>query len=139
VSVMSEPIRRRGPRILIAQFVVVTLTALLAVFWQGLPLAVASIAGGAVSIVLLLMLRITMQKAAETAAEDPQGSTVRVYIGAGVRFMLLLILFGIGLGLLKLDPVWMIAGYIAAQAAGVLAAQGDLRRPDVPEFSKKQR
>ncbi|MFP4155711.1 MAG: ATP synthase subunit I [Halothiobacillaceae bacterium] len=134
---MSEPIRRRGPRILLAQLLVLALAAGAGVVWWDGARALAAAAGGAVSVLLLWMLRVTMQKAAETAAEDPQGSSIRLYVGAGVRFVLLLVLFAIGLGLLGLDPVGMIAGYAVVQAAGVLAAQGNLRRPDVPEYSKK--
>ncbi|MFW6341654.1 MAG: ATP synthase subunit I [Halothiobacillaceae bacterium] len=134
---MSEPIRRRGPRILLAQLLVLALAAGAGVVWWDGARALAAAAGGAVSVLLLWMLRVTMQKAAETAAEDPQGSSIRLYVGAGVRFVLLLVLFAIGLGLLGLDPVGMIAGYAVVQAAGVLAAQGNLRRSDVPEYSKK--
>ncbi|MGC9456227.1 MAG: ATP synthase subunit I [Halothiobacillaceae bacterium] len=134
---MSEPIRRRGPRILLAQLLVLALAAGAGAIWWDGARALAAAAGGAVSVLLLWMLRVTMQKAAETAAEDPQGSSIRLYIGAGVRFVLLLVLFAVGLGLLRLDPVGMIAGYVVVQAAGVLAAQGNLRRPDIPEYSKK--
>jgi len=134
---MSEPIRRRAARILIAQIVVVVITALVAWYWKGHLYALAAIAGGTVSFLLLLMLRLTMQKAAEQVVEDPRSSQLTMYMGAGVRFVLLLILFAIGLGVLGLDPIWMIAGYIATQAAGVLAALGNGGRPDIPEFSKK--
>jgi len=137
LSAMSEPIRRRAARILIAQIVVVAITALVAWYWKGHLSALAAISGGAVSFLLLLMLRLTMQKAAEQAVEDPRSSQLTMYMGAGVRFVLLLVLFAIGLGVLGLDPIWMIAGYIATQAAGVLAAQGNGGRPDIPEFSKK--
>lgn len=126
---MAEAITRRGRRVVTIQLIVLALAAGLALLYS--PHAALSAAGGvAVAMLLAWMLRRTMARATELAVESPQQSMNTMYLGAASRFVALLALMAVGLGLLKLDARFMVGAFVAAMIAGVLAARGqDSGRP----------
>ena len=132
MTAMTEGIARRGRWVLIVQGV---LTALLAVvLWLGLDAASAALAalgGGGIAIVLMGLLRLTMQRATVLAVEAPKDSLNLMYAGAALRFIVLLILFAVALGWLKLSPAPTVGGFVLVMIAGALAARGgsDSGRP----------
>lgn len=129
MSRMAEAITRRGRRVVTIQLIVLALAAGLALLYS--PHAALSAAGGvAVAMLLAWMLRRTMARATELAVESPQQSMNTMYLGAASRFVALLALMAVGLGLLKLDARFMVGAFVAAMIAGVLAARGqDSGRP----------
>ena len=126
---MAEAITRRGRRVVTVQLAVLVLGAGLALLHS--PHAALSAVGGvAVAMLLAWMLRRSMARATELAVESPQQSMNTMYLGAAVRFVALLALMAIGLGLLKLDARFMVGAFVVAMIAGVLAARGqDSGRP----------
>lgn len=129
MSRMAEAITRRGRRVVTVQLTVLALAVGAALFYS--PHAALSAAGGvAVAMLLAWMLRRTMARATELAVESPQQSMNTMYLGAAVRFVALLALMAVGLGLLKLDARFMVGAFVVAMIAGVLAARGqDSGRP----------
>ncbi len=129
MSRMAEAITRRGRRVVTVQLIVLALAAGLALLHS--PYAALSAGGGvAVAMLLAWMLRRTMARATELAVESPQQSMNTMYLGAAARFVALLALMAVGLGLLKLDARFMVGAFVAAMIAGVLAARGqDSGRP----------
>jgi ATP synthase protein I len=79
--------------------------------------AMAAFYGGVISIVIAFLLGRGVVRAAEAARQDHKKSMLILYVGALQRFILILVLFGIGLKGLGLSFVPMIAGFAGAQLA----------------------
>lgn len=130
MSMMSAGIARRGRQVLEWQLVLGAAVVAAAVILKGAPAGYAAAAGSAISIVLMLMLRMTMQRATEIAVEAPRASMNTMYIGAVVRFVALLVMFAIALGWLKLAPTWVVGAFVLVMITGLIAARGhDTGRP----------
>lgn len=126
---MAEAITRRGRRVVTVQLIVLLL-AVGAAQLHSLHAALSAAGGVAVAMLLAWMLRRTMARATELAVESPQQSMNTMYLGAAVRFVALLALMAVGLGLLKLDARFMVGAFVVAMVVGVLAARGqDSGRP----------
>jgi len=54
---------------------------------------------------------------------DPKKSLMILYIGAVVRFAAVIVVLGIGLGLLKLEPKAMIIGFVLAQISYLMSVR----------------
>lgn len=130
MTVMSDGIARRGRAVLIAQILVAIISAGLAFWFAGREAFFGVIGGSVIAITLMLVLGYTMRKASELAVESPQTSMNIMYVGAVVRFVLVLVLFGIALGGLKLSPLYTVASFVGVMIVGVLASRGrDSGRP----------
>ncbi len=130
MTVMSDGIARRGRTVLAAQLLVAAIAAG-AAFWYAGQMALLGVFGGAaIAISLMLVLGYTMRKASELAVESPQNSMNVMYAGAAVRFVLVLVLFGIALGGLKLPALYTVVSFVGVMIVGVVAARGqDSGRP----------
>lgn len=130
MSMMSAGIARRGRQVLEWQLVLTAAVIAAAGILQGAFAAYSAAAGGVISIVLMLMLRLTMQRATEIAVEAPRASMNTMYIGAVLRFVALLVMFVIALGWLKLAPTWVVGAFVLVMLTGLVAARGhDSGRP----------
>ncbi|WP_407275784.1 ATP synthase subunit I [Halothiobacillus sp. DCM-1] len=128
---MTEGIARRGRLVLIVQSALTgVLVAGFALVW-GSGAALGALGGGLIALVLMGLLRLTMQRAAALAVEAPKDSLNLMYAGAAVRFIVLLILFAVALGWLKLSPAPTVGGFVLVMLAGAVAARGgrDSGRP----------
>jgi len=129
MSRMAEAIGRRGQRVVQVQ-VAVLLVVGGASLLHSPHAALSGAAGVMVAMFLAWMLRRSMARATELAVESPQRSMNTMYLGAATRFVSLLVLMAVGLGLLGLDARFMVGGFVLAMVAGVLAARGrDSGRP----------
>lgn len=79
--------------------------------------AQAALYGAFISVFAAVMLRRGVQRASQIAGQDPKTAMLTLYMGAVVRFVLVLILFGVGLAGLKLPPLPMITGFGLTQLA----------------------
>lgn len=79
--------------------------------------------GGLSSVVLALISIRGFKRANQFALSDPKKSMTILYIGAAQRFVAVLVLLGIGLGLLKLAPVALFVGFALAQASYLMGAR----------------
>ena len=77
----------------------------------------AAFYGGMISIVIAFLLGRGVARAAEVARLDHKKSMLILYLGAVQRFVIVLVLFGIGLKGLSLAFLPMIAGFAGAQLA----------------------
>ncbi len=96
---------------------------------QGPWEALSALYGGAISAVSALLLRwgIVQAGGAVQQGEKKKGEVI-LYAGAAVRFVLILILFGIGLAIVKLSPLATVAGFITVQLVFLLAARAMKQR-----------
>lgn len=128
---MAEGIARRGRVVLIVQ---ILLTVPLALgLWAGIgrEAALGALGGGAIAMILMGMLRWTMQRATVLAVEAPKDSLNLMYAGAALRFIVLILLFAVALGWLKLSPAPTVGGFVLAMLGGAIASRGgrDSGRP----------
>ena len=79
--------------------------------------ALSAFYGGLISIVIAFLLGRGVVRAAEAARHDHKKSMLILYLGALQRFVLVLVLFGVGLKGLGLAFLPMIAGFAGAQLA----------------------
>lgn len=129
MSRMAEAITRRGRRVVQVQLALLALFAG-ASFFHSPHAALSAVAGVVVAMVLAWMLRRSMARATELAVESPQQSMNMMYLGAVARFVALLALMAVGLGLLGLDARFMVGAFVIAMIAGALVARGqDSGRP----------
>ncbi|MBN2871595.1 MAG: ATP synthase subunit I [Halothiobacillaceae bacterium] len=126
---MAEAITRRGRRVMATHLAVLAIAVVASAFHSA-HAALSAAAGVAVAAVLAWMLRRSMARATELAVESPQQSMNTMYLGAAMRFVALLVLMAVGLGAFGLDARFMVAAFVVAMIAGVLAARGqDSGRP----------
>lgn len=90
---------------------------------QGQMAGLSALYGALVSLLLVLLLSRGVRKAAMVAQDNPRQSMLILYVGAALRFILVLALFAIGLGLLKLQPLAAFAGFGVAQITNAVAAR----------------
>ncbi len=120
----------RTRRVMTAQLIVTAVLALgaLLVYSPAHGLSVAY--GGLVDVVLALLLGHSIRRANERAATDPKAGMNVLYLGAVIRFFLFIVLFAIGLGLLRLNALAVAAGFVAARIAQLASAHGAARTID---------
>lgn len=108
------------------QIVVGALVAMGFAVINGVVGAQAALYGAFISVFAAAMLRRGVRRASQIAAQDPKTAMLTLYMGAVVRFVLVLILFGAGLAGLKLSPLPVIVGFGLTQLA-YLAGMRDPR------------
>ena len=76
--------------------------------------------GGAIAIANTILLSRRLDSAGEMAKENPEGGVLTLYLGVIQRFVFVLVMFGIGMGVLKLLPPPMLGTFAVAQLAYML-------------------
>lgn len=76
--------------------------------------------GGAVAIANTILLSRRLDSAGEMAEDNPQGGVLTLYLGVIQRFIFVLVMFGIGMGVLKLLPQPLLGTFAIAQIAFML-------------------
>jgi ATP synthase protein I len=86
--------------------------------------AVSALYGGLISAISALILRwgVVQAGGAVQQGEKNRGEVI-LYAGAAIRFVLVLVLFGVGLAALKLTPLATVMGFIAVQLVFLYAAR----------------
>lgn len=108
---------RQTRNIIAAQIVIGAVVAAGFGMVHGMAGAQAALYGAFVSVFVATMLRRGINRASQIAGQDPKTAMLTLYVGAVVRFVLVLILFGVGLAGLKLLPLPVIVGFGLAQFA----------------------
>jgi len=96
--------------------------------FQGL--LVSALYGFLIGILNILMLGLTFKKANNKASESPQTGIMILYMSAVVRFVLLAVLFVLGLSLLSLEPVSVVLTFVLMQVGQVFNLAGKRRLTD---------
>lgn len=76
--------------------------------------------GGAVAIANTILLSRRLESAGEMAKENPDGGVLSLYLGVIQRFVFVLVMFGVGMGVIKLLPPPMLGTFAFAQLAFML-------------------
>jgi len=103
--------------LVIIQIILVLISAAGFYYYMGEFTLLASFFGGAVAIVHTLLLSWRLDSAAEMAGDNPDGGVLALYLGVIQRFVFVLVMFGIGMGALKLTPPAMLGTFALAQLA----------------------
>lgn len=113
---MSSALRN----VVIAQVFLIAAVAIAAFIWRGQEWAVSALFGGAIVLVNSFLLALRVKR-----ADRLEGGSVALtmYAGAAQRFVVTLVGFGIGMGLLKLAPLPMLIAFAAAQLGYMIAAK----------------
>jgi ATP synthase protein I len=120
VDIAASQVQLNARKVIGLQIAIATLAAAVFGIVEGSMHAISAFFGGMISVGVSLLLRRGVLKAAEVAKDDPSKSMLVLYMGAVQRFVLVLALFGLGLGLLKLDPLATVIGFGVAQVAYVV-------------------
>ena len=84
---------------------------------RGAEEAYGALFGGLIGVAVAFLLGRGVARATETARLDHKKSMLILYFGALQRFVLVLVLFAVGLKALGLAFIPMIAGFVGAQFA----------------------
>lgn len=114
----------RARKVLIAQLIAGCIAAIGFLLYSGAWHGLSALAGGGVSISLLLLLRRGVKRAGEMAQHDQKKGMIILYMGAAQRFLLILVLFALGLGVAGLDPLAMFVGFFLAQLSNLTNVRG---------------
>lgn len=115
-------------RLLLIQFLLATAFSIaLLVFYGAWPAISAGYGGGVAAINALLLARCE-QRDAQAPARTPDQSLVAAYVCVAQRFLVISLLFGLGMGLMKLPPLAMLASFIVGQLAMVISGTRQLKQ-----------
>ena len=120
MDIAVSQVQRNARKVMGLQTAMAALAAAVFGVVEGSMPALAAFFGGMIGVSVSWLLRHGVLKAAEIAKSDPGKSMLVLYMGAVQRFVLVLALFGLGLGLLKLDPLATVIGFGVAQVAYVV-------------------
>lgn len=93
--------------------------ALLFFVLQGGLQALSALYGGLITLIMTLLLRRRVTKLTEAATQG--NATGAAAVGVMLRFLWVLLLFGMGFAVFKLDPLASIVGFGLAQLGYVIA------------------
>lgn len=91
---------------------------------------ISAVYGMLIGFVNIGLLALTFQQANAKAAEDPKSGILVLYMSAVIRFVLLAVLFVIGLALLKLDPLAVVITFVVMTLGQMFNLQGKRRLTD---------
>lgn len=115
--------------LLVTQFILAAAAVGFFLFISDTLAAQAAAYGGGVALLIAWMLGRRALLAAEVAKTHPGREMTIIYFGAMQRFVAVLVLFGLGMGWLNLQPVPLLAGFAIAQF-GHLFSSGLVRLRD---------
>ncbi|MEA2078462.1 MAG: ATP synthase subunit I [Pseudomonadota bacterium] len=90
--------------------------------------AVSVCYGGGMVAANALLLRRCAHRDARATERSPQQSLAAVYLCVVQRFLVIALLFALGLGLLKLKPLALLSGFIAGQLVMVVMETQRLKK-----------
>lgn len=99
------------------QVVILALTVVIVLCLQGLSEATACLYGGGIVIANSLLQRWHLIGAANTAKSNAGMNLRKAYRCVAERWVLTILLFAVGFGVLKLAPVYLMASFIVTQLA----------------------
>lgn len=107
-------------RLFIVQAVILAVVVALTFLVWDLDRAMAVLFGGVMVVINSAIQQWGHSRAIKTAGNDLQSNMRIIYRTAAERFVITLALFAVGIGVLRLEPKFLIAGFIVLQLAQVL-------------------
>ena len=104
-------------RLLIIQATLVLAAIIATVYLLGTEAASAALFGGCVALANSVLLYRKLDSASSMAKDNPNGGMMTLYAGVIQRFVFVLGMFAVGMGLLKLNPVAVVGAFGLAQIA----------------------
>jgi ATP synthase protein I len=86
--------------------------------------------GFLIAMLNILLLSFSFKKANNKSKESPQMGVMILYLSAVIRFVLLAVMFIIGLSVLHLQPMPVVITFVVIQVAQVFTLQGKQRLTD---------
>jgi ATP synthase protein I len=124
LNIVAQQVAIKARHVLVVQLGVTALVALVfGLLHGGSWSALSACCGGLISMSVLLLLQRGVRQASEVALVDQKKSMMILYFGAVQRFVLIIILFAIGLRVLGLAPLELLVGFAAAQASNIVSAR----------------
>ena len=108
--------------LIVVQAALAVVCTLVALIYQGQDSALAAVYGGGVAIGSTWLLVKRVARAGELAKTNLKWSAYSLYFGAIQRFVFVLAMLGVGLGVIRLDPVPLLATFGIAQLGYIIAA-----------------
>jgi ATP synthase protein I len=101
-------------------------------FTQDKALVMSALYGYFVGLVVLMMLVFAMKRADSAANEDPKRAMLILYLAAVIRFVILAVLFIVGMShsALALDPLAVVLPFIVMQVSQAFNLKGKKRLTD---------
>lgn len=125
MNVVAQQVDAKAKRMMAVQMAVTAITAVaFGLLGEGVWSAVSVLAGGLSSLAILWLLRRGVRRASEYSLVDQKKSMMILYFGAAQRFVAIIALFALGVGLIGLDPLAMFAGFALAQVSNIINARG---------------
>jgi ATP synthase protein I len=123
---------REAQRLLVAQLSLMLVLAAGFALASGVAAAVAVAFGGGMAIANAWLMARGVARATEIALRQPGAETMALYLVAVQRFVLMAVLFAVGIGVVKLLPVQLIVGFAVVHGAfflsrGFMAKSQDLQ------------
>jgi len=115
-------------RLILLQLGCVAVTAAVFLAVYGIFPAVSVWYGGGVAATNGLVQARCLYRDAQAPQRSPQQSLVAVYVCVVQRFLLVALLFALGLGALELEPLAVLAGFVAGQVALVITGTNALTK-----------
>lgn len=115
-------------RLLLQQLVWVAGTSAVFLAVYGIFSAVSVWYGGGIAATNGLVQARCLHRDAQAPQRSPQQSLVAVYVCVVQRFLLVALLFALGLGGLKLEPLAVLAGFVVGQIALVISGTNALTK-----------
>jgi len=104
-------------KVVLTQLGFTLLTAATATTLKGIELFWATLYGGAIVVTSTVFFSWKLMKATEQADNAQAVNSVELFKGIILRFLMVVALLALGMGWLKLSPVGILIGLIAAQLA----------------------
>lgn len=117
MSHAARVMRATVRRVLTLQLLIVLGVAAAYLVSQGFHAALSALYGGGIALFSTWLMGWRISRAADAAAQDSNQGAFVIYAGVAQRFLLVLVLMALGMGMLKLAPVAILAGYALAQIA----------------------
>ena len=106
--------------LLIIQAVLVLVGVSTSYYYLGTDGLLPAAYGGAVAVANTILLSRRLDSAGEMAKDNPDGGVLALYLGVVQRFVFVLVMFGVGMGVLKLLPPPMLGTFALSQLAFML-------------------
>lgn len=104
-------------RLLTIQASLVLVAILATLYSLGGDSFTAALFGGAVAIANTILLSRRLNSASAMAEDSPDVGVMTLYVGVIQRFIFVLAMFVVGMGLLKLNPIPLLGTFALAQLA----------------------
>ena len=124
MNIATNEVAHKTRSLIVFQLGVGCIVAVFFFFFKDLIAGASAVYGALIATASAFMLGAGVKKADSKAISDPGKSMGVLYFGAVKRFLLVVILFVVGMKFLNLDALAVAAGFIAAQAGFVFLFKG---------------